>query len=189
MKKRFTCYASRLSFAFVVLVVLGCAPGQTTTYSSYSAPAAVVAGPNDPVLEDVFAQSRIPNGGLWRVFVQGADPDADMAGLWVTTTQLGKKSQVDFILLRGEDRRAFAGYLEIPTPPLFHLGWDYVRVEIRIRDEAGHYSRELEAEAQLGYTSSQAIPEKWRQAAQHRLGGIYFEFESPASDGDGIRLN
>jgi hypothetical protein len=184
MKRVSIRYATRLFFIFAVLLTFGCAVEQmTTTYSSPPAPPAAGQATGGPVLEDMYAHSYIPNGGLWKVYVQGSDPAGNMTGLWVTTTQLGKKTQDDFIPLKGEDRSAFSGFIEIPTAAFFNLAWDFVRIDVRIKDAAGHYSREGSVEAELGHVSNRETPAKW--ASAHRLGSIIFHFENPNSDGQG----
>jgi len=82
------------------------------------------------------------------------------------------------IPLRGEDQRHFAGYMDLPTSGIRPLGgWENVRVELRIRDNAGLQSQPRTHEVVIGAAVSEPIPPKWNHAANHHLGTIQVDFE------------
>jgi hypothetical protein len=138
--------------------------------------------PNPPVLEDSFAVSSMPTGALWNVFIQGSDPDGDMSHLWVVVTQLGKRSETENIPLVGQDQRAFSGYITIYPRGAHFSPWENLRVEIRIRDKAGHLSASREQDVQMGFQTREMLPEKWADATRHKMGTILFNMEN--DDGD-----
>ncbi len=146
-------------------------------YTPTIPPAAAASAPgHPPQILDSFAVSSLWQGQMWRIFVQGEDPDGDMDHLWVFVTQVGQKTANDIIVLKGNDRRAFAGYLALNTPRRIGL-WETVRVEIKIKDRAGNYSPVRIHEALIGSPTTEAIPSKWAQFDDRRLGNIFFDFE------------
>jgi hypothetical protein len=135
-----------------------------------------------PVLEGSFAVSAIPSGALWNVLIQGSDPDGDMSHLWVVVTQLGKRSESENIPLVGPDQRAFSGCITIyPRGSLFSP-WENLRVEVRIRDKAGHLSAPRAQEVQMGFQTRETLPPRWADATRHQMGTILFNLEN--DDGD-----
>jgi hypothetical protein len=165
--------------AIFVLPVLftACALGPSPDRAAAPPP-----GPNPPLFTDSFALSSIWDGETWAIFVEGNDPDGDMKHIWVVVSQYGGNMWSDhFVLLRGENRRQFSGYLALYTPRL-RQGWERVRVDMKIRDEAGHYSNERSQEVLIGADPNEPIPEKWRQAAQNRLGTLFFHFDLRQAD-------
>jgi hypothetical protein len=146
--------------------------------------AAAPPGPNPPLFEDSFALSSIWDGQMWEIFVAGSDPDGDMKHIWVVVSQSGGNMWSNhFVPLTGENRGHFSGYLALYTPRL-RQGLERVRVDMKIRDAAGHYSNERSQEVLIGAPPSEGIPEKWRLAAQNRLGVIFFEFDLRQAEGD-----
>jgi hypothetical protein len=141
-------------------------------------------GPNPPLFEDSSALSSIWDGQMWKIFIEGSDPDGDMQHIWVVVTQYGGNMWSNHsVPLTGENRSHFSGYLALYTPRL-RQGWERVRVDMKIRDEAGHYSNERSQEVMIGASPGGVIPEKWRPAAQNRLGTIFFEFDLRQAEGD-----
>lgn len=133
---------------------------------------------HSPEIEDSFAVSSLWGGDIWRVFVQGSDPAGDMKYIWAEITQVGSKNSSEIVPLKGDARRRFSGYLALYTPHYLR-SWETVKVEIRIRDEAGNYSNVRTHEVTIGAPTKEGIPEKWAQAAQNRIGTIFFDFERP----------
>ncbi len=158
----------------VALLVLGaCAP---VAMMPGEAPQPQTMGPgNPPRLEDGFAVSSLWGGETWRVFLRGSDPDGDMSHLWVVVTQLGKHTDTEIIPLKGRDQAEFSGFLTLNTPSWIRT-WDYVRVEVRIRDKAGNLSEKATFEAQIGSPTRERLPEHWAGAVQHHLGVLFFRF-------------
>jgi hypothetical protein len=160
-----------------------CAPTMMTPPGEASKIAhGMPSAPNPPVFEDSFAVSSVPIGALWNVFVAGSDEDGDMSHLWIVVTQLGKRSETESIPLVGPDQRAFSGYITIYPRGALFSPWENLRVEIRIRDKAGHLSARREQNVQMGFQTHEMPPPQWADAARHKMGTILFDLQN--DDGD-----
>jgi hypothetical protein len=162
------------------LMLSGCAP-VTMTPAGVPQPQAI--GPaHAPLLEDGFAVSSLWGGETWRIFLRGSDPDGDMLHLWVVVTQLGKRTDTEIIPLKGRNQVEFAGFLTLETPSWIR-SWEFVRVEVRVRDRAGNLSDKVTLEARIGSPTSERLPSEWADAAQHHLGVLFFQFEDDNGNG------
>jgi hypothetical protein len=165
---------------FVMTWVLG---GCASMVATPAEPRPLLAsGPSHaPRIEDGFAVSSLWGGETWRIFVRGSDPDGDMLHLWVVTTQLGRKSDTEIIPLRGPAQGEFSGFLTLRTPNWIK-SWDNVRVEVRIRDQAGNLSEKTVFEALIGFPTRESLPSQWSAAAHNHLGTIFFQFEGDGGE-------
>jgi hypothetical protein len=167
-----------LSAAFLLLS--GCAP--VTRMPAEDPQPQAVGLAHAPRIEDGFAVSSLWGGETWRVFLRGSDPDGDMSHLWVVVTQLGKHTDTEIVPLRGRDQEEFSGFLTLNTPSWIR-SWDYVRVEVRIRDRAGNLSDKATFEAQIGFPTRESVPSEWASATQHHLGVLFFQFQDDNGNG------
>ncbi|MEJ5349752.1 MAG: hypothetical protein WHS46_13815 [Desulfosoma sp.] len=166
----------RFSLVFLaVLLALGCRPiaqhGPLVT--------GVSTGPNAPRFDGVFAVSSMWFGKIWEIFVAGSDPDGDMDYIWAEVSQLGGHMwDQHLIRLKGSNQARFKGVITLPTPS-FHSRtiWETLRVTLRIRDRAGHYSDPVVLEVELGKPTLESIPDTWLDARRNRLGVIFFDFD------------
>jgi len=145
--------------------------------------AAAPPKPNPPVFDDSFTVSGMWFGKVLRIYVEGHDPDGDMSHIWFVVSQLGGHMWSNHtVRLEGSEQANFKGYVELPTPTGFRLrsGWETLRIEMKIRDQVGHYSGPRIHEVQLGKPTNEEVPSKWADA--ERLGVIFFEFDL---NGDG----
>jgi hypothetical protein len=171
-----------MTATLLLWAVTACAPTMMTPPPGAGTMGQMPPPPNPPVFEDSFAVSSMPSGALWNVFIQGSDPDGDMSHLWVVVSQLGKRSETETIPLVGLDQRAFSGYITIYPRGAFFSPWENLRVEIRIRDRAGHLSATREQEVQTGFQTREMLPEKWAGATRHKMGTILFNMENDDRD-------
>lgn len=144
------------------------------------------AGPNPPRIDGTFAVSSMWLGKTWEIFVEGSDPDGDMDYIWAEVSQLGGHMwDQHLIRLKGPDQTRFRGVIELPTPSFFSRKiWETLRVTLRIRDRAGHYSEPKTLEVELGKPTRETVPDTWIDARRHRLGIIFFDFDLDRAEGD-----
>jgi len=142
----------------VILSLMLVYAGLFMLYGAMPGTEAQAAGP--PQFEDSFAVSSIRPGENWRIFVKGSDPDGDMTHIWVVVSQLGGNMWSNHIIrLKGNESKAFEGYITLPTPHFFPRGgWQYVRVEMKIRDKAGVYSQPRVQELEIGSPTMEYLP-------------------------------
>ena len=167
----------RVGVSLVLLVLMiACAP-----VSAPVAPPAAESPAAPPELQDSFTVADLRPGQTWQIFLEGSDPNGDMKDIWIVASQIGGTVwENQFIALRGENRRRFLGYVALPAPLTLYrssTGWETVRVEVRIRDGAGHYSQSRVHEVVIGKHTAEAVPAKWSQAAKHKLGTIFLDFD------------
>lgn len=157
------------------LLLLGCYPAA----HQVSRETGVAAGPHAPTIDGAFAVSSMWLGKNWEIFVAGSDPDGDMDYIWAEVSQLGGHMWDQHLLrLKGLHRTRFRGVISLPTPSFQSRKiWETLRVTLRIRDRAGHYSDPVMLEVDLSKPSRESVPESWLDARQHTLGVIFFDFD------------
>jgi len=123
-------------------------------------------------------------GKNWEIFVEGSDLDGDMDYIWAEVSQLGGHMwDQHLIRLKGVDRERFKGVIIVPTPSFQSRKiYETLRVTLRVRDRAGHYSNPVTLEVDLGKPTREAVPESWVDARKHRLGIIFFDFDLDRSE-------
>jgi hypothetical protein len=139
--------------------------------------AAAPPKPNPPVFDDSFTVSSMWLGKVLRIYVEGHDPDGDMSHIWFVVSQLGGHMWSNHtVRLEGSKQANFKGYVELPTPSFrSRSGWETLRIEMKIRDQVGHYSGIRVHEVRLGKPTKEEVPSKWADA--ERLGVIFFDFD------------
>jgi hypothetical protein len=162
-----------------VLVLGGCAP--VVMQPSEPLQAQAVGPIHSPRIDDGFAVSSLWGGETWRIYLRGSDPDGDMKHLWVVITQLGVRSDTEIVPLVGPDRAEFSGFLTLNTPSWIRT-WENVRVEVRIRDQAGNLSEKATFEAQIGFPTRETLPPQWAGSVNRHLGHLFFNFIGDGGD-------
>jgi hypothetical protein len=162
-----------LTLGFFALVLAGCAALQP-----YIAPPPQDRG-QPPRIVDAYAAKVIRPGDTWMIFVRAEDPDGDMKSIAAVLWQAGVgyyPTQVN--LLRAEDGKQFSGYLFMTTPPSFHLNWDEFELTLIVRDSLMNRGQPVKLPLTFDLAARQVIPEKWQEAANHRVASLMFPIES-----------
>lgn len=162
------------------LVLQGCSPAA----HNVSRETGVVAGPHAPTIDGAFAVSSMWLGKNWEIYVAGSDPDGDMDYIWAEVSQLGGHMWDQHLLrLTGPHRTRFKGVISLPTPSFQSRKiYETLRVTLRLRDKAGHYSDPVTLEVELGKPTRESVPESWQDAREHSLGVIFFDFDLDRAD-------
>ena len=142
-----------------------------------------------PAFEDSFAVSSVWPGQDWHIYVKGSQPDGQMDYIWVVVSQLGGNMWYnDIIRLKGDNRKHFEGYITLPIPRFFpKRSWEYVTVEMRIKDTAGRYSEKRVHELEIGSPTKEVLPTEWRSVANQELGTIFFRFDLDQGESADVR--
>lgn len=170
---------SRVWYIVLVLVAAlflhGCHPAA----HHVSRETGMAAGPHAPTIDGAFAVSSMWLGKNWEIFVAGSDPDGDMDYIWAEVSQLGGRMWDQHLLrLKGPHQTRFKGVISLPTPSFQSRKiWETLRVTLRIRDRAGHYSDPVTLEVDLGKPTRESVPESWLDARRNSLGVIFFDFD------------
>jgi hypothetical protein len=164
------------NIAVVVFAALlaGCAAMQ------HPVPAPPQVQGKPPVVLDAYAAKVIRPGDTWLIFLRAEDPDGDMKSITAVLWQAGVgyyPPQGD--MLKAEDAGKFSGYLFMMTPTDFNLNWDEFELTLIIRDRQGNRSQPLKLPLTFDMgAAQQQIPEKWQEAAKHRIASLAFNIES-----------
>ena len=159
-------------FGILFLLAQGCA-------SVYYAPKpANCCGPNPPLFQDAYAPARINSGAIWRVYIDGYDPDADMKDLYIEVSQLeGERWYKQFLPLPAGLQQHFRGYLSLRIP--YFNGTSTVLMKVMIRDWGGHKSPVIEQKVEIGYAGQDILPQRWADAANNEIGAVHFKVRDP----------
>jgi hypothetical protein len=146
-------------------------------------------GGNPPVFEDSFAVSSVWPGQDWHIFVKGSQSEGQMDYIWVVVSQLGGNMWYnELVRLKGNEQKNFEGYITLPIPRFFpKRSWEYVTVEMRIKDKAGRYSEKRVHELEIGSSTKEVLPAEWQSAAHRELGTLFFRFDLDQADSAGMK--
>ena len=143
-------------------------------------------GDKPPIVMDSYAAESVRPGATWRVFLEVQDADGDIHSIITQLVQPGiGYYPPDFTYIKEADREGFAGYLILRTPTDYDLLQEYVEVTLTIEDLEGNKSEPVNFTLRFDQKSGfgpQEVPEKWKMAANRKLGTIMVEIRSILQD-------
>ena len=143
-------------------------------------------GDEPPIVLDSYATESVRPGATWRVFLEAQDADGDMHSIITQLVQPGiGYYPPDFTYIKEADREGFAGYLILRTPNDYWLLQEYVEATLTIQDCEGNKSEPVNFTLRFDNKSGfgpQEVPEKWKMAANRKLGTIMVEIRSILQD-------
>ena len=126
-----------------------------------------------PVLIDYYAAAGIRPGSTWKIYLEAKDPDGDMAYIATMLYQTGfGYYATDYTRLTGKERKEFAGYVALKTPPEAGLAQERFTMEVLVRDRQRNTSEIIKLPLTFSQVEGQSIPDKWQAAAKNRLGVV-----------------
>jgi hypothetical protein len=133
-----------------------------------------------PLVIDAYAAKVIRPGETWMIFLRAEDPNGDMTSIAALLWQAGVGYYpTEVNMLKPEDARQFSGYFSMKTPAGFNINWDELELTLIVRDGQGN--RSLPVKLPLTFDMAapkQDIPQKWQEAANHRLAALMIDLES-----------
>ena len=143
-------------------------------------------GDEPPIILDSYAAESVRPGATWRVYLEAQDPDGDIHSIITQLVQPGiGYYPPDFTYIKEADREGFAGYLILRTPNDYWLLQEYVEATLTIQDCEGNKSEPVNFTLRFDNKSGfgpQEVPEKWKMAANRKLGTIMVEIRSILQD-------
>jgi hypothetical protein len=143
-------------------------------------------GNEPPIVLDSYATESVRPGATWRVFLEAQDADGDIHSIITQLVQPGiGYYSPDFTYIKGVDQEGFAGYLILRTPRDYDLLQEYVEATLTIQDREGNKSEPVNFTLRFDNKSGfgpQEVPEKWKMAANRKLGTIMVEIKSILQD-------
>jgi hypothetical protein len=134
---------------------------------------------NPPIILDSYAASKVQPGTTWRIFLHAKDNDGDMKDVMAMLLEPGNViSPVSFTRIKElRDRTEVEGYLHLNTPrEASFLGKEFI-IRVQVRDRELNLSNAVKLSLTFANVPKENIPEKWQNAANHRLGGVMIELE------------
>ena len=132
-----------------------------------------------PVILDSYAAKSIRPGANWRVYLKAQDADGDIKDIAAVLWQAGVGYySTDITVIKGADRKDFAGYLFLFTPADPTLLWDEFKLTLLVRDCQGNKSEPINFPLRFDYVPKEEVPGEWQKAANYRLGVIMIDIES-----------
>jgi len=130
-----------------------------------------------PTILEAYAPSKVQPGDTWRVFLHVRDNDGDMKDITAMLLEPGNViSPISFIRLKDAKQcDEFQGYLYLKTPrDASFLGKEFF-IRVQVRDRELNRSKAVNLPLAFANVPTEDIPEKWQNAANHRLGGIVID--------------
>jgi len=133
-----------------------------------------------PLVIDAYAAKVIRPGDTWMIFLRAEDPDGDMKSIAALLWQAGVGDYpTEVNMLKPEDARQFSGYFSMRTPGELNINWNELELTLIVRDSQGNGSRPVKLPITFDMAAAkQEIPEKWAEAAKHRLAALMVDIES-----------
>jgi hypothetical protein len=133
-----------------------------------------------PIVIDAYAAKVIRPGDTWMIFLRAEDPKGDMTSIAALLWQAGVGYYpTEVSMLKPEEGKEISGYLYMRTPASFNINWEEFELTLIIRDSKGNRSQGVKLPLTFDMAApKQEIPEKWHQAASHRLGAVMFDIEN-----------
>ena len=126
-----------------------------------------------PVLIDYYADAVIRPGTTWKIYLDAKDKDGDMAYIATMLYQTGfGYYATDYTRLTGKERKEFAGYIALRTPPEVSLIQDKFTMEVLVRDRQRNSSEVIKLPLTFSQVERENIPDKWQAVAKNRLGVV-----------------
>jgi len=174
----------KVALLFVLVVFFlyaGCASNQAVTRAGTPP-----SGSKPPLITSYFAPEKGRQGDAIKIYLAAEDPDGDMRGIAIQTTQMGYGVYpTDWTYLRAEDRQHFVGYLQWNTGSSDPLPeWTQISINISVFDRRGNQSNQivLPFEFMSGARTPVAPPAPFDQAGIPRLGYISTELRHTDSE-------
>jgi hypothetical protein len=132
-----------------------------------------------PVLIDYYAAAVIRPGTAWKIYLEAEDKDGDMAYIATMLYQTGfGYYATDYTRLTGNEKKEFAGYVALRTPPEASLTQDKFTMEVLVRDRQSNSSEIIKLPLTFSQVERENIPDKWQAVVKNRLGVMVTEVQS-----------
>ena len=126
-----------------------------------------------PVLIDYYVSEVIRPGTTWKIYLKAEDKDGDMDYISTMLYQTGfGYYATDYTRLTGKERKKFAGYVALRTPPDASLTHDQFTMEVLVRDRQRNSSEIIKLPLTFSQVERENIPDEWQAVAKKRLGVV-----------------
>jgi hypothetical protein len=154
----------------------------------------VKPGTHAPTITHAFAVEKGYYGYIWKIYIEGEDPDGDMLRIASVVDQVGYGHYpTDWIYLKREYGKHFKGYLQWNTFSSrtgYMTEWTQMTVKVSVFDRNGNESNEVVFPFTFELTPAQyayKLPAPFDEGNLPRLGYISIDLFDPSHQGYGGR--
>jgi hypothetical protein len=148
-------------------------------------------GTHAPIITHAFAVEKGYYGYIWKIYIEGEDPDGDMLRIASVVDQTGYGHYpTDWIYLKSPYQKHFKGYLQWNTfsSRTSHLmEWTQITLKVSVIDKAGNESNEVvfpfTFESGVKSPYQYQLPAPFDQGDMPRLGHIFVDLFEPREMG------
>ena len=148
-------------------------------------------GTHAPIITNAFAVDKGYNGYIWKIYIEGEDPDGDMLRIASVAEQPGKGSYAtDWIYLKPQYQKHFQGYIQWNTfgsSASYLPEWTHITLKVSVFDKAGNESNEVvfpfTFESGVKDPYKYKLPPPFDQGDNVRLGYIFIDLYQPYPGG------
>jgi hypothetical protein len=112
-------------------------------------------GSSAPTIETAFASETTPPRSIWKIYLNGSDPDGDIRDIKIWAEVPWYTIPVTFTT-RSSQGKTLSGYIEFDTLWFLNFAPSWLRVQVMLMDRANHKSELIEFQTEL---SALAKPE------------------------------
>jgi hypothetical protein len=104
-------------------------------------------GTHAPIITNAFAVDKGHNGYIWKIYIEGEDPDGDMLRIASVVEQPGMgRYPIDWIFIKPPFQKHFKGFLQWNTYGAYAFDlreWTSITLKVSIFDKVGNESKEV----------------------------------------------
>jgi len=170
--------------------------GWTQSLFQYEGGTQVKPGTHAPIITNAFAVEKGHYGYIWKIYIEGEDPDGDMLRIASVVDQLGYGHYPpDWIYLKPANQKHFKGYIQWNTFSSragYLREWTEINLKVSVFDKAGNESNEIVLpftfESGVSGQHETKLPAPFDQGDLIKLGNIRIDlFEPTMDDGHNVR--
>ncbi len=137
-----------------------------------------------PRITNSFAAKEVVPGDTWKVYINAADPDANMKYVFAVVDQAGGNGYpLSITRIRLGDQKELSGYLYLNTMTRYSaMDYATLKLTLQIRDDKGRFSEPVVFPLTLLARSSQEYPPSG-VFQDKALGPITIELKPVTNDG------
>lgn len=184
-----------ISFLLALAFFVPC-QGWAQPLFPYNEGRGVKPGTHAPIVTHSFAVERGSYGYIWKIYIEGDDPDGDMFRIASVVDQVGYGHYpTDWIYLKREYGQHFKGYIQWNTfsPAASYLmEWTQITLKVSVSDKVGNESNVIVFPFTFELVKGQyerKPPSPFDQGDLPRLGNIHISLFNPDERHEDTRVH
>jgi len=134
---------------------------------------------NLPVVHFAYAQEKIRQGEIWKIYLSVSDPNGNMSRIACNIEQAGaaRLYKPSLIYLKKGMEKQFVGYLALYTNSSQNLSGEELTVNLSILDRQGNVRKALSSPLEIDGDSTKSLPADTEKELNRRIGIIDVDFD------------